>query len=124
MTFGVDRSNCTFVKFNSASRKKFSAGTTVRSGDGTRSGRSGMFPRGSRLLLHRDDLPWKTIDVYCLPWKAYAPTGRMPMLSRENNELICRVGAGTPKGKKFRGFWIPALLSEGVPAPGCDPSRV
>ena len=34
------------------------------------------------------------------------------MLSRESNELICRIGPGTAMGKAFRRFWIPALLSE------------
>jgi len=46
------------------------------------------------------------------------------MLSRENNELICRVGPGTAMGKAFRRFWVPALLSEELPAPDCDPRRV
>src|SRR5258708_18290657 len=46
------------------------------------------------------------------------------MLSRENNELICRVGAETAMGKAFRRFWIPALLSEELPTPDCDPRRV
>jgi phthalate 4,5-dioxygenase oxygenase subunit len=46
------------------------------------------------------------------------------MLSTENSELICRVGAGTPMGTALRRFWIPALLSEELPAPDCDPRRV
>jgi len=46
------------------------------------------------------------------------------MLSRENSELICRVGAGTPMGTALRRFWLPALLSEELPAPDCDPRRV
>jgi len=46
------------------------------------------------------------------------------MLSRENNELICRVGAGIPMGTALRRFWLPALLSEDLPAPDCDPRRV
>ncbi|HMK01028.1 MAG TPA: Rieske 2Fe-2S domain-containing protein [Reyranella sp.] len=46
------------------------------------------------------------------------------MLSRENNELICRVGPGTAMGKAFRRFWVPALLSEELPAPDGDPRRV
>ena len=29
------------------------------------------------------------------------------MLTRENNELICRVGADTPMGKALRRYWIP-----------------
>ena len=46
------------------------------------------------------------------------------MLSKENSELICRVGAGTPMGTALRRFWLPALLSEELPAPDCDPRRV
>src|SRR3954468_15127854 len=46
------------------------------------------------------------------------------MLTKENNELICRVGAGSAMGTAFRRFWIPALLSAELPAPDCDPRRV
>jgi phenylpropionate dioxygenase-like ring-hydroxylating dioxygenase large terminal subunit len=46
------------------------------------------------------------------------------MLSKENNELMCRVGAGTAMGTAFRRFWLPALLSSELPAPDCDPRRV
>ena len=30
------------------------------------------------------------------------------MLSREENELLCRVGPETPMGKMLRRYWIPA----------------
>jgi hypothetical protein len=33
------------------------------------------------------------------------------MLSREENELLCRVGPGTAMGRTIRMYWIPALLS-------------
>ena len=33
------------------------------------------------------------------------------MLSKEENELLTRVGAGTPMGDLFRRFWLPAMLS-------------
>jgi phthalate 4,5-dioxygenase len=46
------------------------------------------------------------------------------MLSREENELLTRVGAGTPMGEFMRRYWIPALLSEEIPAPDCPPVRV
>ena len=39
------------------------------------------------------------------------------MLSREDNELVCRVGPGTPMGDLMREYWIPALLSSELPAP-------
>ena len=34
------------------------------------------------------------------------------MLKREDNELLTRVGPGTPMGELFRRFWLPALLPE------------
>ena len=43
------------------------------------------------------------------------------MLSREDNERLCRVGPGTPMGEMMRRYWQPALLSwelkdsDGVP---------
>jgi phenylpropionate dioxygenase-like ring-hydroxylating dioxygenase large terminal subunit len=46
------------------------------------------------------------------------------MLSKEHNELLTRTGAGTPMGELMRRYWIPALLSEEVPAPDCAPVRV
>jgi hypothetical protein len=46
------------------------------------------------------------------------------MLSREENELLTRVHAGTPMGRLFRRYWIPALLSEEIPNSDCPPVRV
>jgi len=46
------------------------------------------------------------------------------MLSREDNEILCRVGRGTPMGELLRRFWTPALLSEELPAPDCPPVRL
>ena len=37
------------------------------------------------------------------------------MLSKENNQLICSVGPGTPTGALFRSVWLPALLSSERP---------
>ena len=45
------------------------------------------------------------------------------MLSREDNELLTRVGPGTPMGNLLRRFWLPALLSSELPEPDCDPIR-
>jgi len=36
------------------------------------------------------------------------------MLKQEENELICRVGAGTPMGNFMREYWVPAGLSSGA----------
>ena len=46
------------------------------------------------------------------------------MLTSEDNELLCRVGPGTPMGDLMRQYWIPALLSSELPAPDCPPLRV
>src|SRR5258708_10524652 len=70
---------------------------------------------------NRNALPWKSVDLCDLPWKALVVNREDAMLSKENNELICRVGAGTPMGAALRRFWLPALLSEALPAPAFDP---
>jgi phthalate 4,5-dioxygenase oxygenase subunit len=46
------------------------------------------------------------------------------MLSREDNELLCRVGRGTPTGNLLRQYWIPALMSSELPEPDGPPVRV
>lgn len=42
---------------------------------------------------------------------------------REENELLCQVGPGTPMGKFMRQFWVPALPAAGLEADGA-PERV
>ena len=46
------------------------------------------------------------------------------MLNREDNELLTRVGPGTPMGECFRRFWLPALLSTELPRPDGPPMRL
>src|SRR5581483_9025967 len=46
------------------------------------------------------------------------------VLSRQENELLTRVGAGTPMGELLRHYWIPALLSRELPAADGEPVRV
>jgi len=46
------------------------------------------------------------------------------LLSQEENELITRVGAGTPMGDAMRRYWLPALLAREIPDPDCAPVRV
>jgi nitrite reductase/ring-hydroxylating ferredoxin subunit len=46
------------------------------------------------------------------------------MLSRDENELISRVGPGTPMGTLMRQYWLPAMVSSELPTPDCDPVRV
>ena len=37
------------------------------------------------------------------------------MLTRDENEFLSRVGAGTPMGELLRRFWMPVLLAEELP---------
>src|SRR5207244_4966484 len=46
------------------------------------------------------------------------------MLSREDNELLCRIGPGTPMGALMRQYWVPAALSSELLDPGGAPLRV
>ena len=46
------------------------------------------------------------------------------MLSAQDNELMCRVGPGTPMGKLMREYWIPALLPSELPIPDGHPLRL
>jgi hypothetical protein len=46
------------------------------------------------------------------------------MLSREENELLTRVGSGTPMGNTLRRYWVPACLSEELAEPDGAPVRV
>jgi len=46
------------------------------------------------------------------------------MLSVEDNELLTRVGAGTPMGSLMREYWLPAVRSDELAAPDCAPLRV
>jgi phthalate 4,5-dioxygenase len=46
------------------------------------------------------------------------------VLSREDNDLLTRVGPGTPMGDLLRQYWIPALFSRELPIPDSDPMRV
>jgi phthalate 4,5-dioxygenase oxygenase subunit len=46
------------------------------------------------------------------------------MLRSDQNELLSRVGAGTPMGELFRRFWLPAVTSKDVGAPDRAPVRL
>jgi len=46
------------------------------------------------------------------------------MLSVEDNEILTHVGPGTIMGDLLRQYWVPALLSDEVPAPDCPPVRL
>ncbi|HEY2555404.1 MAG TPA: Rieske 2Fe-2S domain-containing protein [Candidatus Cybelea sp.] len=45
------------------------------------------------------------------------------MLTREENDLLCRVGPNAPMGKTMRRYWVPAILSEEL-EPAGDPKRI
>src|SRR5579859_4413939 len=46
------------------------------------------------------------------------------MLSKEENEILTRVGPGTLMGNLLRHYWTPACLSSELPASDSDPIRV
>jgi phthalate 4,5-dioxygenase len=46
------------------------------------------------------------------------------VLSKEDNEILTRVGPGTLMGNLLRRYWMPALLSIELPLPDCPPVRV
>lgn len=45
-------------------------------------------------------------------------------LSKEDNDLLTLVQAGSPMGDLFRCFWFPVLLSDELPVPDSPPIRV
>ena len=46
------------------------------------------------------------------------------MLSKQDNDVLCRVGPGTPMGNLMRQYWIPVFMSSELPAPDSPPVRV
>jgi phenylpropionate dioxygenase-like ring-hydroxylating dioxygenase large terminal subunit len=46
------------------------------------------------------------------------------MLTQEQNELLTRVGPGTPMGELMRRYWTPAVLSWEVPEPDSPPVTI
>jgi phenylpropionate dioxygenase-like ring-hydroxylating dioxygenase large terminal subunit len=45
-------------------------------------------------------------------------------ITREENELLTRTGPGTPMGRLFRQYWIPAMLAERLPEPDGAPIAI
>src|SRR5262245_63596974 len=76
-----------------------------------------FFARCGRNLA--SDALWKVVCGSIRPRQE-----KPAMLSREENELITRVGQGTPMGDTLRLYWLPALLSREIPEPDCPPARV
>ena len=46
------------------------------------------------------------------------------MLSRQENDLVTRVGPGTPLGNVMRRYWVPVATSAQLPHPDCAPLRL
>ena len=46
------------------------------------------------------------------------------MLSKQENDLMSRVGPGTPMGNLMRQYWLPSVMSSELPGPDCPPQRV
>lgn len=46
------------------------------------------------------------------------------MLSPQDNDILCRVGPGTPMGDALRRFWVPACLSDELVQPDSGPIRL
>jgi phthalate 4,5-dioxygenase oxygenase subunit len=46
------------------------------------------------------------------------------MLNKQDNELMCRTGAGTGMGDAMRRFWLPASQSSDMPPPNGEPQTV
>jgi phthalate 4,5-dioxygenase len=46
------------------------------------------------------------------------------MLSKQDNETMCRTGAGTPMGDAMRRFWLPVMQLSELPEAGGDPKTI
>ena len=46
------------------------------------------------------------------------------MLTLEENDLLPRVGPGTPMGDLMREYWLPAVMSSELPEPDGPPLRI
>src|SRR3984893_12198761 len=46
------------------------------------------------------------------------------MLRKEQSDLVTLTGPGTPGGRLFRSYWLPALLAEELPENDSPPVRV
>ena len=42
----------------------------------------------------------------------------------KTNDLLTQTSPGTPMGRLFRCYWLPALLAEELPENDCPPVRV
>ena len=72
--------------------------------------RDGRFARRLRECQPHRQRPRRRTGVAATPDDHLSPEGvRARMLSREENERMCRVGPGTAMGEVLRRYWIPVL---------------
>ena len=46
------------------------------------------------------------------------------MLRKDQSDLLTHTGPGSPMGRMFRSYWIPALLADELPEIDCPPVRM
>ncbi|HEX5141833.1 MAG TPA: phthalate 4,5-dioxygenase, partial [Dehalococcoidia bacterium] len=46
------------------------------------------------------------------------------MLSKQDNDVLCSVGPGTPMGELMRLYWVPVFMSGELASPDCPPVRL
>src|SRR4051794_21737967 len=48
----------------------------------------------------------------------------LEVLTKDDNEILTRVGPGTPMGDLMRQYWMPSMMSSELPSPDCPPVRI
>ena len=86
---------------------KSSVGDPTGSGNGRRRRREGA-RTGAHVPAHRRR------RLVARPRPCLSLRRNPRVLSKEDNEILCRVGAGTPMGEFFRRFWTPVALGSGA----------
>ena len=64
----------------------------------------------------------RAIDIFLGRYLKEKSGGRT--VTRENNELICRVSAQTPMGKALRRYWLPVHATSDIPGARMRPSSL
>src|SRR6266568_9236472 len=71
---------------------------------------------------------FQTLPQVCQGFKgprAICTSINMPgMLSKADNEYLCRIGPGTPMGNLMRQYWLPAIRSDELAEADGPPLRV
>src|SRR5262249_38757937 len=58
------------------------------------------------------------------PLHCLLPRRSKRMLTKEKNQLLTQIGAGTLLGELFRRYWLPVIRAEELPRPDCTPVKV